>query len=68
MSQCNPPYLAPMVELVPAPWTSESIREATRKIMKEVGQAPVSMTREIPGFVLNRLQVQVGSLKKMTVF
>ena len=45
-----------MVELVPASWTRQDIRENTRSIMKSVGQVPVSMSKEIPGFVLNRLQ------------
>ena len=26
----NPPYLTPMVEVVPAPWTSEGARSAAR--------------------------------------
>jgi L-gulonate 3-dehydrogenase len=45
-----------MVELVPSTWTNEFIRAETRKIMIEVGQVPVSMGRELPGFILNRLQ------------
>ena len=45
-----------MVELVPSTWTNEFTRTETRKIMYEVGQLPVSMSREVPGFVLNRLQ------------
>jgi len=53
---CNPPYHTPMVELVPAPWTTEKTRETARKIMADVGQGPVSLTREVPGFVLNRMQ------------
>ena len=53
----NPPYLAPMTELVPAPWTSEGTRTRARAIMNEVGQVPVSLTKELPGFVLNRIQV-----------
>jgi len=52
----NPPYHAPMVELVPSEWTNEATRAETRKIMSEVGQVPVSMSKEIPGFILNRLQ------------
>merc|ERR1719402_896970 len=53
---CNPPYHCPMVELVPAPWTSEEVRAGARAIMSEVGQGPVSLTKELPGFVLNRMQ------------
>ena len=50
----DPPYHTPMVELVPAPWTSEEVRAGTRSLMQEVGQGPVSLSRELPGFVLNR--------------
>jgi len=53
---CNPPYHTPMVELVPAPWTSEETRSGARSLMQEVGQGPVSLSREVPGFVLNRMQ------------
>ena len=52
----NPPHLVPVVELVPAPWTDDDAMTETRRIMAEVGQMPVSLTREIDGFILNRLQ------------
>lgn len=52
----NPPHLVPVVELVPAPWTDPDCLTETRNLMNEVGQVPVTLTREIDGFVLNRLQ------------
>src|SRR5260370_5961004 len=52
----NPPYLAPVVELVPAPWTSRQTIQSVRALMENVAQVPVEMTREIEGFLLNRLQ------------
>ena len=52
----NPPYLAPIVELVPAPWTAPATVEGVRALMERVGQSPVEMTREVEGFILNRLQ------------
>jgi L-gulonate 3-dehydrogenase len=52
----NPPYLAPVVELVPAPWTSRQTVQSVRSLMESVAQVPVEMTREIEGFLLNRLQ------------
>lgn len=52
----NPPYHAPMVELVPHSETRQDIRDAVRAMMTKVGQVPVSLSRELPGFVLNRLQ------------
>ena len=52
----NPPHLIPLVELVPAPWTDPSIAPALRRFMESVGQKPIVLSREIAGFVLNRLQ------------
>jgi L-gulonate 3-dehydrogenase len=52
----NPPYLVPVVELVPAPWTAPETVRGVRALMDRVGQKPVEMTREIEGFILNRLQ------------
>lgn len=52
----NPPHLVPVVELVPAPWTDEDAMTETRRIMTGAGQVPVTLTRELDGFILNRLQ------------
>ncbi|CAB3736382.1 3-hydroxyacyl-CoA dehydrogenase [Achromobacter piechaudii] len=52
----NPPYLIPVVELCPAPWTSPEALEAASKVMTAIGQKPVRLRREIEGFILNRLQ------------
>ncbi|KAK2550588.1 Lambda-crystallin-like protein [Acropora cervicornis] len=55
----NPPYYVPLVEVVPAPWTDSKITEATVAILKEIGQSPVVMKKEVNGFLLNRLQYAV---------
>jgi 3-hydroxyacyl-CoA dehydrogenase len=52
----NPPYLVPLVELSPAPWTARETVTRTRALMEAVGQVPVELNNEIPGFLLNRLQ------------
>jgi L-gulonate 3-dehydrogenase len=52
----NPPHLVPLVELCGAPWTSPEAVDRARKIYREIGQVPVTINREINGFVLNRLQ------------
>jgi 3-hydroxyacyl-CoA dehydrogenase len=52
----NPPHLVPLVELCGAPWTSSETIERARQIYREIGQVPVTINREINGFVLNRLQ------------
>ena len=52
----NPPHLVPLVELCGAPWTSPEAIDQARTIYREIGQVPVTINREINGFVLNRLQ------------
>ncbi len=52
----NPPYLIPVVELCPAPWTRPEAVAAARAVMAGIGQKPVLVRREIEGFILNRLQ------------
>jgi len=52
----NPPYLVPAVELVPAPWTSAETMGRAETVMRDIGQAPIVMRREIDGFVMNRMQ------------
>lgn len=52
----NPPHVVPVVELCPSPETSPKAMDRAEDLMRAVGQVPVRMTREIDGFVLNRLQ------------
>jgi 3-hydroxyacyl-CoA dehydrogenase len=52
----NPPHLVPLVELCGAPWTSPEAIDRARIVYREIGQVPVTINREINGFVLNRLQ------------
>ena len=52
----NPPHLVPLVELCGSPWTSPEAIDRARTIYREIGQVPVTINREINGFVLNRLQ------------
>ncbi len=55
----NPPHLVPVVELVPAPWTDPAIVERARRLLAAAGQAPVAVRREVPGFLVNRLQASL---------
>jgi 3-hydroxyacyl-CoA dehydrogenase len=55
----NPPHLVPLVELVPAPWTEPDVVERTEALMRAVRQSPIRLSREINGFVVNRLQSAV---------
>jgi len=55
----NPPYFVPLVEIVPAPWTKPEAVASTRKLMEDLGQKPVTFSREIEGFGLNRIQYAI---------
>ena len=55
----NPPYLLPVVELVPSPWTAPAALDRSHRLFESVGQVPVRLNREIAGFVMNRLQAGV---------
>jgi 3-hydroxyacyl-CoA dehydrogenase len=52
----NPPHLVPLVELCGAPWTAQQTVDRAREVYREIGQVPVTVNREINGFILNRLQ------------
>jgi L-gulonate 3-dehydrogenase len=52
----NPPHLIPVVEIVPAPWSDAAHVPLLRVLMERIGQEPVTVNREIEGFILNRLQ------------
>jgi ketoreductase RED1 len=52
----NPPELMPLVEVVPGPATSAGTVERAVEVYRGLGKSPVTLKREIPGFVGNRLQ------------
>lgn len=52
----NPPYLVPLVEVVRTEWTGDAALAATTEFLKAAGKTPVTVARDVPGFVGNRLQ------------
>ncbi|QBR03976.1 3-hydroxyacyl-CoA dehydrogenase [Paraburkholderia pallida] len=52
----NPPYLVPVVELVPSAQTSPDTVAFAEQLMTNIGQSVVRVKKEVDGFVLNRLQ------------
>lgn len=52
----NPPFLIPVVELVPAPFTEARAVESAAAILKSAGMEPIIVRKEVEGFVFNRLQ------------
>ena len=53
----TPPYLVPVVEIVPAPWTSPATTDYAMQLMTDIHMTPIRLHKEIFGFVLNRFQV-----------
>jgi L-gulonate 3-dehydrogenase len=52
----NPPYLIPVIEIVPAPFTSQEVTQRAQQLFRDAGMNPVLVTREVEGFLFNRLQ------------
>ncbi len=52
----NPPYLIPVVEIVPAPFTEEVAAARAAALFARAGLSPVHVRREVEGFIFNRLQ------------
>lgn len=52
----NPPHLVPLVEVVAGEETSAATMELAYNLLKRIKKVPVKITREIPGFIINRLQ------------
>ncbi len=51
-----PVYLIPLVEIVGGEQTSRDTVIATYDFMKRLGKTPVLLKREVPGYIVNRLQ------------
>ncbi|WP_031357938.1 3-hydroxyacyl-CoA dehydrogenase [Caballeronia sordidicola] len=52
----NPPYLISVIEIVAAPFTSSETIARANALYEEAGMSAVRVTKEIEGFIFNRLQ------------
>ncbi|WP_144111276.1 3-hydroxyacyl-CoA dehydrogenase [Paraburkholderia sp. BCC1886] len=52
----NPPYLIPVIEIVPAPFTDAAAVARATALYEAAGMSAVHVGGEIEGFVFNRLQ------------
>jgi carnitine 3-dehydrogenase len=52
----NPPYLIPLVEVVGGTSTSPEAVQWASDFFRHAGKSVITMEREVPGFVANRLQ------------
>jgi 3-hydroxybutyryl-CoA dehydrogenase len=56
----NPPYIIPLVEIVPGPQTDPSAVAAVRNFLEALKMTCITMKKYIPGFIINRLQRALG--------
>lgn len=52
----NPPHLVPVVEVVLGQFTSDETSKATIEFLIKMGKEPVRVLKELPGFLVNRIQ------------
>lgn len=52
----NPPYVVPLVEVIYGDETDDEVAQAVYDLMEDIGKTPVTVQRDIPGFIANRLQ------------
>ena len=53
----NPPHIVPTVEVVKSDETSDENFDTAYALLKKIRKVPVRIRREIPGFLVNRIQV-----------
>ena len=55
----NPPHLIPLVEVVPGEKTSAVAVAQAVEFYTSLGKKPIVLSKEVPGFVANRLQAAI---------
>ena len=60
MHWVNPPHLIPLVEIIKNDHTRDNVAEAVRETALAIGKKPVIVKKDVPGFLLNRIQLAVA--------
>jgi 3-hydroxyacyl-CoA dehydrogenase len=53
----NPPSIVPVVEVAPGRRTTEETTHTSMELLKRIGKRPVRINQEVPGLVVNRVQI-----------
>ncbi len=53
----NPPHIVPAVEIIRGKFTSDETVDLMYDLLKKVKKLPVRINKEIPGYMLNRIQI-----------
>jgi 3-hydroxyacyl-CoA dehydrogenase len=52
----NPAHIMPLVEIHRGKHTADEVVQTTRDLMLQVGKKPILVRKELPGFIVNRIQ------------
>ena len=67
----NPPHIVPCVEVVKGAGTSDETIDITYALLEKVKKLPVKINKELPGYLVNRIQLamlrEVWALKEQGV-
>ncbi|MEM1546234.1 MAG: 3-hydroxyacyl-CoA dehydrogenase NAD-binding domain-containing protein [Candidatus Methanomethylicia archaeon] len=55
----NPPHIIPLVELIPSPKTLSEVTQTVYNLCLRIGMMPIIVRKEVPGYVVNRLQFSI---------
>ena len=53
----NPPHIVPAVEVIPGRFTSQHTSDTICEMLQRAGKVPVKVRKEIPGYLVNRIQM-----------
>jgi len=56
MHWINPPHLIPLIEVIAGEKTNPELLAKISDLSRRVGKYPITVQRDVPGFVLNRIQ------------
>ncbi|MFB6211901.1 MAG: 3-hydroxyacyl-CoA dehydrogenase family protein [Halobacteriales archaeon] len=56
----NPPYIVPLVELIPGEDTHSEVIDRLYELFERMEKTPVALEEEIPGFIGNRIQLAMA--------
>ena len=59
MHWLNPPHICPLIEVIRAKETDEETMETVRAMALDIRHFPVTLNREVPGFLINRFQFAI---------
>ena len=57
----NPLVVIPAVEIILSKYTSKDVLETTKKLVESIGKKYVLVKKDIPGFIVNRINLRIFS-------